>query len=540
MASLQALCAFVVCGALYVVYRRIIRPSLNDVPGPQAESFWLGNLRQLFQGDVGVLDWQLLEQFGGIARIKGAFGEDRLWVADPKALQYILQTSGYNFPKMPERRALSRMTSDQGLVWADGDDHKRQRKAMLPAFGQNEAKALIPIFSRYADAIVTRWKDLLSDSPKESSEFNIPFWLSNATLDAIGEAAFDYSFGVMDNANHELAQTYRTLMTEGMPPPSSGKILFQELTRFIPPRITYFIYDLLPAPAFKVLRHNRDVAHKIARELIGKAGDINDRRGSRDIMSILVRANMSQSRANRLTDEELVSQMRTIMLAGHETTSNTLTWALYELARHPDVQSKLREEIRRTQAIVRHRGEAQVTATDMDNMPYLLAFLKEVLRFHPVAFHTHRRAAKDDVIPLSKPVTLESGKVVSELLVPQGTRIVISITAYNRNKDVWGEDAHVFNPDRWLNEKKAQGTSVGVVGNLLSFLGGVRACIGWRFALYEMQAFLIELVNNFEFTPTPELDRLRRVPCLVMAPIIDDDIKGGMRLPLKVTLASRD
>lgn len=92
-----------------------------------------------------------------------------LWLADPKAMQYIYQPSGYKFQKLPERRAMSRLHSGHGLVWADGkgiilclclcglkqslgDVHKRQRRVMLPAFGAPESKALFPLFVWSAQA----------------------------------------------------------------------------------------------------------------------------------------------------------------------------------------------------------------------------------------------------------------------------------------------------------------------------------------------------------------------------------------------------
>ena len=85
-----------------------------------------------------------------------------LYLSDPKALQYILQTSGYNYVKPTERRAMSRLHSGHGLVWSDGEVHKRQRKVMLPSFGGPEIKALFPVFNRGAEA-VCRWCLSVSD-----------------------------------------------------------------------------------------------------------------------------------------------------------------------------------------------------------------------------------------------------------------------------------------------------------------------------------------------------------------------------------------
>ncbi len=78
------------------------------------------------------------------------------------------------------------------------------------------------------------------------------------------------------------------------------------------------------------------------------------------------------------------------------------------------------------------RGDAEFTVSDLENMPYTQAVLKEVLRFHPVVFHNYRQSGRDDVIPLAKPIKTRSGKVIGEIPIPKGTRVVLAIAAYNR------------------------------------------------------------------------------------------------------------
>lgn len=120
------------------------------------------------------------------------------------------------------------------------------------------------------------------------------------------------------------------------------------------------------------------------------------------------------------------------MLAGQETTSNTLSWALIELARQPLIQSRLRDEVHAMERTVRERGAADFTVADFEAMPYLQAVLREILRFYPAVPHTYRQALLDDVLPLAKPVTMRSGKVVDQVPVPAGTRLILSVCAYNR------------------------------------------------------------------------------------------------------------
>ena len=121
------------------------------------------------------------------------------------------------------------------------------------------------------------------------------------------------------------------------------------------------------------------------------------------------------------------------MLAGQETSSNTLSFALYELARQPHYQDRLRAEIRAMEHTVHERGGVTFTSSDFDSMPFLQAFVREVLRYHPAVPHNYRQAMKDDVLPLSKPIRTLSGKIINEIPIPKGTRLTLSVAAYNRH-----------------------------------------------------------------------------------------------------------
>ncbi|KAG6898148.1 hypothetical protein C0992_004864 [Termitomyces sp. T32_za158] len=319
-------------------------------------------------------------------------------------------------------------------------------------------------------------------------------------------------------------------------------------------------------------RHTAKLANEVARTLVkSKAGALLQGRNNRDILSLLVKANASEDEATKLTDEEMLAQMRyltthihpsesspncdnrTILLAGHETSATSLCWILLELARHPEFQDRLRAEIRATE-ISSGRKYSSFTANDLDSMQYLAAILKESMRFHPALYQNYRQAAKDDVLPLSTPIKTASGQSLDNLPIPKGLKVILSIAAYHRNKDVFGKDADVFNPERWLRKTdEKRGPTLGVYGNLyfssssspeildviirLTFAGGIRACIGWRFALHEVQSLTVEIISNFELLPTPQLERLRREACLVMIPTLEGEELKGENLPLRVKLA---
>ena len=120
------------------------------------------------------------------------------------------------------------------------------------------------------------------------------------------------------------------------------------------------------------------------------------------------------------------------MLAGQETTSNTLSWALLELAKQPHIQTRLRQEVHAMERTLRERGDAEFTVADFEAMPYLQAVLKEILRFYPAVPHTFRQPLHDDVLPLSKPIRTRSGKVITEIPIAAGTSLILAVCSYNR------------------------------------------------------------------------------------------------------------
>jgi cytochrome P450 len=138
------------------------------------------------------------------------------------------------------------------------------------------------------------------------------------------------------------------------------------------------------------------------------------------------------------------------MIAGHDTTANTLCWMLYELSCQADIQNKLRIEIRQK---IAEKGDSPLDEKDFEGMPLLISivkastlfhftginlynlfvYLQETLRLHPIGYMLHRESSRDDVLPLSTPVTLTNGKIVNELPIPKGQKIIASLCSYNRH-----------------------------------------------------------------------------------------------------------
>ncbi|KIK19035.1 hypothetical protein PISMIDRAFT_161208 [Pisolithus microcarpus 441] len=512
----------------YAIYRRFTRTSLSQLRGPKSTSFLFGNLLDLYQSMAGEAEFRWKNLYGSVVRVKGILGEDQLVVSDPKALSRILSSASQQFPKVPERRILTFLLLGKGIIWAEGDIHKRQRKILNPGFGAAESRAFLTVSQASAQSMVARWMEVVNTGNSDKVVLDIPSWVSRATLDAIGQGAFDVQLGCLDNSEIPLAKGYQGMMMSVFGTPSVLQIFIQEALKYIPQSIVKYWVKHTPN-------------HRAAR--LREAESLLQGKGSRDIFTLLVKANMDAEAKNKLSDEELYSQMRVILFAGHETTSNTIGWTLLELARKPAIQSRLRSEIRQHESAIRARGDTQFTASDLENMPYLNAVVKETLRYHCVVPQLYRMAAQDYVLPLSQPITTKSGELLHEVLVPKGTRVIASVAAYNRNKDMWGEDADVYNPDRWLDgiAKDKKEVATGVYSSLLTFGSGPHACLGWRFATIEVQAFLVEIFGQFEISLTEEAKRVRRELCLlVMVPAVEGEIAGGVQLPLAISVAPRD
>ncbi|KAI6007546.1 cytochrome P450 [Pisolithus orientalis] len=520
---------------LYAIYRRCTRTSLSRVRGPKSTSFLFGNLAELYQDMAGEAEFRWKNLYGN--------SEDQLVVADPKALSRIFVTAAYQFPKVPERRILTFMMLGKSVLWADGDVHKRQRKILNPGFGGAESRAFLVVSQASAQAMVAKWMEFVEADNSGKIVMDIPSWVSRAALDAIGEGAFDVRLGSLENSESPLAKNYQGLLLSVFGSPSALQIFIQEAIKYIPTSILEYWVKYAPVPRATRLREAKKVTTATAATMVTeKAESLLQGKGGRDIFSLLVKANMDAEAKNKLSDEELYSQMRVILFAGHETTSNSIGWALLEMSRAPEIQSRLRSEIRQHKSAVRARGDTQFTASDLDNMPYLNAVVKETLRYHCVLPQVFRMASQDYLLPLSQPITTESGELMHEILVPKGTQILASVAAYNRNKDMWGEDADVFNPDRWLDgiAKDKKEAAVGVYSSLLTFGGGPRACLGWRFAVIEIQAFLVEIINQFEVSLTEKAMHIRRESSLVMVPTVDGEVSRGVQLPLAISVAPRD
>ena len=195
-----------------------------------------------------------------------------------------------------------------------------------------------------------------------------------------------------------------------------------------------------------------------------------------DILSIAIES-------GGFSDEDLVNQMMTFLAAGHETTATALTWAMHLLCKHPEVQTRLRDELLTAHLPDIRDRNTTITPDVLDRIPYLNAVCNEVLRFIPPVPFTLRQAAHDEYL---------LGQ-----FIPKGTTVVLAPFATNLSTEMWGPDARDFNPDRWLGPGKANTGGADSNYSFLTFLHGPRSCIGQSFAKAEFACLLAGWISAF-------------------------------------------
>ncbi|KAF8514719.1 cytochrome P450 [Hysterangium stoloniferum] len=522
----------------FFVFRRVRIHSVTQLLGPPPGPWLVGNMPDIDRAEnVGDAEFKWTKIYGPTICIKGQFGRDIMFTVDPKALQYILCSSGYRFPKSSDFRFLAGIATGRGIVWAEGEQHARQRRIMDPAFSHNSIRDFLPIFQERTRMLVAKWRDIVLQDMASSSVIDVHSWLARLTLDIIG-GTLDYEFGAINGeVNNELTRAYKTLFSDLFYKPSDTIIALQDFCGYLPSSIATMIQSF-PGRRPEMLRNYFKAANHVGQRLIDRQVELlaAGHKGGKDIMSLLVNANSCQVVSGKLSNEELLAQLTTILVAGHETIGLTMGWILYELSQNSIIQGKIRKEITHVRAQRAQEGSGVFAAGDLDSMIYLNATIKETLRFHPAVPFLTRVARSDDVIPLSHPQQTRNGELLSAIPVSKGQRFRLSLAGYNRLPMVWGEDADQWNPERFIRGiSRTEDIKLDIVSGILTFSRGERGCIGWRFAMLELQVILAELVENFRFSSAPGNPEIIRAPMGVMGPMVKGVKPPRAELPLTIT-----
>ncbi|KAJ6579990.1 cytochrome P450 [Mycena vulgaris] len=524
-----------VCGALaaYTVYRILKRvyaevtSPVRRLPGPKSTHWFYGNLQEIMKDEDSGLVESWVTEYGRMMKFHLLFGLSQLYTTDTKAIHHVLMNPAIYQKDEAARQFLSRIVGP-GVLVVEGDAHKQQRKVMSPAFGAPQIRELTGIFVDKSIQLRDIW---VAEAEKNGgvARVEILSWLSKATLDIIGLAGFNHdinALGTVDgDAPDELAEAFESIFKT-----ETGVDIFRAIRSVIP------ILRDIPTKTDKIVRESQATMTKIGRKLLADStqqvaedGTFETGQG-RDLLTLLVRANTSKEipESQRLSDEDVIAQVPTFLVAGHETTSTAVTWALFALTQNIPAQTRLREELLGV-------STDNPTMDELNELKYLDCVVRETLRVHAPVPATSRVAMQDDIVPLSTPITDSKGTVHETWRINKGELVFIPILALNRDSRIWGPDAMEFVPERWESPNPASKAIPGVWGDMMTFISGPRACIGWRFSLVETKALLFTLIRGLEFElAVPIADIGKKANAIVQRPIVLSELAAGNQMPLLV------
>ncbi|KAF8319089.1 cytochrome P450 [Clavulina sp. PMI_390] len=470
---------------LKALYDGIIRPGrmLRYLPRPSGGSILGGHFAMIRDAESGqaLKLWHNLH--GRVFFLNGIFGLPRVSITDTRALRYILLEETYNFPKSRLDQNFLGAFLGPGLLAVEGDTHKRQRRVVNPAFGANQMREFYPTMLERALKFRDETVELLNHSPIMPMTIDLVKHTNTASLDILMAAGFgDDLGGKAATEQKELIEVFKNYLEQ-----NRALDLVAGLRLLVP--ILQYVPDW--SKRTRVTRDARETMKRISLRMIAKrrlemeavqvAGAADAAQG-KDILTLLMKANMAQGINQRLSDDELVAQMSTFLFAGHETTATAINWAIFHMIKYPPSQEALRNE-------ALHVLTDTPTYDELSSLPYLDAVVRETLRMSPSVVGTVKIATEDTIVPLGEEIIDVNGRKIKELLIPRKCRIDVPNLTINTDPAIWGADAAEFRPERWLNVDKLP-EGVMEVPSLAypTFLVGPRACIGFRFAMLEMKS----------------------------------------------------
>ncbi|MGH7718718.1 MAG: cytochrome P450, partial [Gemmatimonadaceae bacterium] len=414
-------------------------------PGPKPR-FIGEHLLALRRDRLGFLH-RLKREYGDVAHI--ALGKRHfVLVSHPDLIRDILITNNRRFIK---GRGLqrARMLLGNGLLTSEGDFHLRQRRLAQPAFHRQRIAAYADTMVRYGFRTTERWTD--------GTQVDVLREMTQLTLAIAAKTLFDYD---IESEAGEIG----TALTSAL-----------ELFNFAMLPLPEVIFKL-PIPPIRRFREARARLDETIYRIIAERRAENRDRG--DLLSMLMLARDEEGDGARMTDEQLRDEVMTILLAGHETTANAMTFTWYLLSRHPGVEIKLHDEL----ATV--LGGRVPAADDVPNLPYARMVAAEAMRLYPPAWAIGYQSLED--------LTLGGYDIPARSFVLMSQHIV--------HRDArWFANPEGFDPERWTAEEQARRPRF----SYFPFGGGPRQCIGEQFAWMEQVLLLATIAQCWKLRLAP-------------------------------------
>jgi cytochrome P450 len=444
-------------------------------------------LRQFIHDPINTLSNISLES-GDISYFK--LGRELVYlINNPDYIEKVLIYDHRNFKK-GKRLQTAKAVLGEGLVTSEGDLHNRQRRLIQPIFHLKQIIVYSNTMTDYATRMRDRWKD--------GEIVDISEEMMRLTLGIICKSVLNYD---IESEAQEVGKALTTV---------------RKYSKRLQSPIGHVLDKIPVLPAVRGARKAKKELDSLVYQLIadrrrreqgynniGKSHD-------EDLLSRLMEAQDSDSPINnqeKMSDKQVRDEVMTIFIAGHETTSNALTWTFYLLSQNQDIETKLHNEIDSVlgHSICNNIGRTP-TADDIPKLQYTEKVLRESMRLYPPVWTIGRR--------------VENDYSVGEYTIPAGSSILMSQYVMHHNPRYYKEP-YQFNPDRWTEEFKSRLPRFCY----FPFGGGIRGCIGEPFAWIEGILIIATIAQKWSMCLLPS-HRIKLDPAITLRP------KHGMKMKL--------
>ncbi|KAI9035670.1 cytochrome P450 [Aspergillus affinis] len=427
--------AFFIVHKLFI-YPRFVSP-LRFLPRAPGGYPILGHAFTGFTEPIGQEYMRFMQEVPneGIILMRDLFNSAHLLLTSTAALKEVLSKRPYMFEKPWKYREFAiAVVGRGGILAAEGDAHKIQRRHITPNFTLRHTRQLAPL----------SWSRSVVD-------MNV--WATRVTLDIFGTAGLGRDLKMISRSRVAIQEAYTTALT----PTWRKSFLYVAISCRLD-----WLSGYIPWTVDGEFSKATDYLRRFCRESIAEN---RQARAASKTSAPGMLAKFIES--NKVTDDELVDQSLTSLVAGHETVAGALGWAIYLLASHPTIQASLRAEILSCASPEEWATESPDIAACLEHILILNAVCNETVRLYP-SISVAPRVATEDTSILDCPV-------------PKGTRVMIPTCAINRAPYLWGPTANEFRPERWIDETTGELNRKGGAESsyaILSFLHGRHNCMG--------------------------------------------------------------